>query len=189
LTASNNSKHVPSPPEPSARCHLNFCTCVPLIAYPEYSYKAFQCVCVYMRRPYLASKPASRLISSRRASVSFFDALAAANCIFFFRSSSSLTTIQTDILSVCPLCSNLRHYSLGLSDFEYSFSLVTKSLNSCCLSSLPSRLFLRSSGLYLDRSSSSLGVNHMVKAGPPTATAAPLHPGVNFRSRLAIDGD
>lgn len=136
---------------------------------------------------YFESRPASRLISSRRASVSCFDALAAAAAAFFFRSSSSLTTIQTDQdVSIYRQSSNRTH-SLGLSDLEYSFNRVTKSSNSCCRSSRFSKLFFRSSGLYLDRSSSSVGVNHMVKAGPPTATTAPLvNPSVPAQSTAPL---
>lgn len=63
---------------------------------------------------------------------------------------------------------------LGLSDLEYSFSFVTNSLNSCCLSSLPSKLLFRSSGLYLDLSSSSVGTTQYVSAGPPTLMIVPL---------------
>ena len=63
---------------------------------------------------------------------------------------------------------------LGLSDLEYSLSRVTNWSNSCCLSSLPSRLLLSSSGLYLDRSSSSVGTSQKVSAGPPMLMTDPL---------------
>lgn len=63
---------------------------------------------------------------------------------------------------------------LGLSDLEYSLSCVTNWSNSCCLSSLPSKLLFKSSGLYLDLSSSSVGTSQNVSAGPPTLISVPL---------------
>lgn len=64
---------------------------------------------------------------------------------------------------------------LGLSGFlAASFRLLTKSSNSFCRSSLRSRLFRWSSGLYFWKSCSSVGITHMVNAGPPTQMTAPL---------------
>lgn len=63
---------------------------------------------------------------------------------------------------------------LGLSDLEYSFSLVTNWSNSACVFSRFSRLLFCSSGLYRLNNSSSVGVTQIVNAGPPTQMAAPL---------------
>lgn len=79
-----------------------------------------------------------------------------------------------EVILVC------RQHLLGLSDLEYAFSRLTKSSNSTCRSSRVSSLLFNKSGLYLDRNSSSVGVSHIVKAGPPTATAMPLHQVVSF---------
>lgn len=69
---------------------------------------------------------------------------------------------------------HLNRYVLGLSDLEYSFSLVTKSSNSCCRSWRRSRLFFCSSGLYLAKSSSSVGETYRTRAGPPQMMPPPL---------------
>ncbi|TQV93466.1 hypothetical protein IF1G_08044 [Cordyceps javanica] len=63
---------------------------------------------------------------------------------------------------------------LGLSDFEYCLSFVTNSLNSASRSARPSMLLRSRSGLYRDRSSSSVGTTQYVSAGPPTLTPMPL---------------
>lgn len=139
------------------------------------------------RRRYFVPRPASRLISSRRASASRCCTLSASRAAFLRRSSSSFTTIQTRICQrVSRTCSYLLRtlrkrgrgggggHQLGLSDLEYSFSRVTNSSNSCSRSSRFSMLCLSRSGLYRERSSSSVGVSQYVNAGPPTLTTAPL---------------
>ncbi|KAH8171861.1 hypothetical protein LIA77_08628 [Sarocladium implicatum] len=142
------------------------------------------------------ARPCSLRISSLRASSSAFWVLPAASAAFFLLSSASLATSQTarQIVSIIfslpsvklqssPKCENI----LCLSDLEYSFSIPTKSSNSCCRSSWFSRLRFRRSGLYRARSSSSVGVSHIVKAGPPIETSAPLQEAVFPYPAITLD--
>lgn len=62
-----------------------------------------------------------------------------------------------------------------MSDFEYSFSFVTNSSNSCSRAALPSMLLRRRSGLYFARISSSDGDIQAVNSGPPTPNTKPLY--------------
>jgi len=92
-------------------------------------------------------------------------------------STSSQLSQQLPILSNNQLispnsddCANI----LGLSDFEYSFSLPTKSSKSCCFPALFAKLRFCKSGLYFRKSCSSVGDTQMMRAGPPMQQMAPL---------------
>ena len=130
--------------------------------------------------PDSAGSPASFLMASLLALTSSANFSDSATEACFARSfSASAWTVHT-MPSLAPHPSQesrgIVRYSLGLSDLEYSLSLVTKSSNSCCRSTRRSRLRVWSSGLYFWKSSSSVGCTHLVRAGPPTQMAPPLFP-------------